>query len=455
MIMHQACFGQYEGRLVDELAKQARYKQTKYKDIQERLWVDDCYQLVYKHCTCKCNTGCLLKKMSKSRRRGISNSSQDHDSGVSVSPKNSPELGSDLVRITSVLEQLGTDKGSMKEFISTEAGVIMKNLKVKKRGKKNIASIGTVITDTYIDANARPSDITPEELKLRPMRQTNFQHRADFDVLKAILPREKFNSTHIAVESNGYGCDEHRSYILSNLALCGTETLECLICRQALLIYDSFPLIDGLMFQSPESYVDQLTPSEYEPPYFKVNEEPMFIHGICVSCAEQTDILFECRYCSKPWNGKHYQLGNLIKFDVFAAKPCCSQRVTCNNCHQPLGDFNAPRPFSFFSRMEACSRCGYADYHCVKPLSSYRMAPCSVLNTMMSPTKMTPSPKINPNHFPPLGYEEEKRASPESPSQQIQHKQKQEVEKKVKTKKSSKTIGSRCAMDQVSLYSRK
>ena len=26
----------------------ARFKQTKYKDIQERLWIDDCYQLVYK-----------------------------------------------------------------------------------------------------------------------------------------------------------------------------------------------------------------------------------------------------------------------------------------------------------------------------------------------------------------------------------------------------------------------
>ena len=82
-----------------------------------------------------------------------------------------------------------------------------------------------------------------------------------------VLPPEKFNSTHIAVESNGYGCDEHRSYILSNLALCGAESLECLICRQTLLIYDSFPLLDGLMFQSPESYVDQLTPTEYEPPY--------------------------------------------------------------------------------------------------------------------------------------------------------------------------------------------
>ena len=149
---------------------------------------------------------------------------------------------------------------------------------------------------------------------------------------------------------------------------------------------------------------------------------------------------------------------------MFAAKPCCPQRVTCNNCRkcthriclcsnfstldQPLGDFNTPRPFSFFSRMEACSRCGYADYHCVKvrllsqnqfnltklkPLSSYRMVPCSVLNTMMSPTKTSTSPKINPNHFPPLGHEEqEKRASPESPSQQIQHKQKQEVEKKVR-----------------------
>ena len=58
------------------------------------------------------------------------------------------------------------------------------------------------------------------------------------------------------------------------------------------------------------------------------------------------------------------------------------------------------------------------------------MVPGCDLNTMMSPTR---TPKINSVHFPPLGQTEDhqQRTSPESPSQQIQHKQKQEVEKKV------------------------
>lgn len=57
------------------------------------------------------------------------------------------------------------------------------------------------------------------------------------------------------------------------------------------------------------------------------------------------------------------------------------------------------------------------------------MVPGCDLNTMMSPTR---TPKVNSVHFPPLGQtEEQQRTSPESPSQQIQHKQKQEVEKKV------------------------
>ena len=78
------------------------------------------------------------------------------------------------------------------------------------------------------------------------------------------LPPEKFNSTHIAVESSGFGCDELRSYILSNLALCNADTLDCLICRDTLTVYDSFPLINGLMFQSPNPYTEQLTPNDYE-----------------------------------------------------------------------------------------------------------------------------------------------------------------------------------------------
>ena len=55
------------------------------------------------------------------------------------------------------------------------------------QGKKNIASIGTVITDTHIDA--KPSEITASELKLRPMKQCNFKHRSDYHTLKVIIPK--------------------------------------------------------------------------------------------------------------------------------------------------------------------------------------------------------------------------------------------------------------------------
>merc|ERR1711970_1290990 len=92
-MMHLDCFREYELRLVDELSKQARYKQKNHRDIQLSFWSENCYKLVYKHCTCACQTGCLLKKMHKSgRRRGESTSSNGHDSGVSCSPKQSPEF---------------------------------------------------------------------------------------------------------------------------------------------------------------------------------------------------------------------------------------------------------------------------------------------------------------------------------------------------------------------------
>ena len=39
------------------------------------------------------------------------------------------------------------------------------------------------------------------------------------------------------------------------------------ICRDTLTVYDSFPLINGLMFQSPNPYTEQLTPNDYEPPH--------------------------------------------------------------------------------------------------------------------------------------------------------------------------------------------
>ena len=51
----------------------------------------------------------------------------DHDSGISGSPKQSPEFGDE--RMSKAIPE----KGTMREFIESEINVIMKNLKVKKR----------------------------------------------------------------------------------------------------------------------------------------------------------------------------------------------------------------------------------------------------------------------------------------------------------------------------------
>ena len=140
--------------------------------------------------------------------------------------------------------------GTMKEFIGTELEVILKNIKVKRKGKRSILSIGTIVDSAVTDKS--PGEVTDKDLGLYPMRQTNFQHRLDFDDLKAILPRTKMNSSHIKCEGDGYGSDDMRNYILSNLSLCRAEELPCCICHTPMTVYDQFPLVNGTMFLSPD-----------------------------------------------------------------------------------------------------------------------------------------------------------------------------------------------------------
>ena len=65
-------------------------------------------------------------------------SSNGHDSGVSCSPKQSPEFITEEMRLGAKVDS--TEKGTMREFIESEISVIMKNVKVKKRVSKNCLS---------------------------------------------------------------------------------------------------------------------------------------------------------------------------------------------------------------------------------------------------------------------------------------------------------------------------
>lgn len=105
--------------------------------------------------------------------------------------------------------------------------------------------------------------------------------------------------------------------------------------------------------------------------------------------------------------------------------------------------------------MEQCYQCGYADYHCIKPLSTYRFQPSSELNSMMQSVNLNGSNSSNQNSTNQPTYSTNQNRDGEtspkstSPAHQIQMQQKQQVESKKKERtKKERTFGS-CAMDEV------
>lgn len=54
------------------------------------------------------------------------------------------------------------------------------------------------------------------------------------------------------MEDDGlYGNDDTRSFILSTLSTQRTCRTACVLCHQALLVFDRYPLIDGTFFLTP------------------------------------------------------------------------------------------------------------------------------------------------------------------------------------------------------------
>ena len=55
-------------------------------------------------------------------------------------------------------------------------------------------------------------------------------------------------------DEGSYGNDDIRCFILSNLATARMAHAHCLVCQNAMTIYDRYPLIDGTFFLSPKQY---------------------------------------------------------------------------------------------------------------------------------------------------------------------------------------------------------
>jgi hypothetical protein len=59
----------------------------------------------------------------------------------------------------------------------------------------------------------------------------------------------------------------------------------------------------------------------------------------------------------------------MYSYDIFAAVPCCADRLKCTSCSQlvihPDQRFNF---FSDYSQTVSCPQCGIQDFHFSKPL---------------------------------------------------------------------------------------
>ena len=77
-----------------------------------------------------------------------------------------------------------------------------------------------------------------------------------------------------------------------------------------------------------------------------------------------------CKTCRVRWNGSHLILGSMYSYDIFAAVPCCPERLRCNNCqHLVVPPERRMEYFSDYSHSMPCSHCGIVDHHFIKPLA--------------------------------------------------------------------------------------
>jgi len=118
-----------------------------------------------------------------------------------------------------------------------------------------------------------------------------------------------------------HGSDDVRGLVLATLSSANRSRVCCLLCDGQMPVYDRYPLLDGTFFLSPQQHAEHSC--------FKVYFEGriQFLFAVCMGCLEGWRTRLECRACRRPWDGSSLVLGTMYFYDIFAATPCCQDRV--------------------------------------------------------------------------------------------------------------------------------
>jgi len=380
--MHTACFQAFEESVLTFLKGQGRAKGWSDKQKLQNLWTKRGYDLVYKACECLCGHGHIKKDLDWFHER------QDHLEVQEVQGAASAALPTTAGRKRKKSKSSGAKPTTITIGLPTfsQTGNVKRsdaqNVPSSRNRTNSVSSItsGSSFGSSSGDVGSCGHSHSSNEGIHPPRRAALLQDRSRHDSGGSIfvrrmdyssfnvLPKQKVNSYHIKMEDEcSIGNDETRIFILSNLASNKLNKVPCVLCNAILTVFDRYPLIDGTFFLSPRQHNRTCIK-------VKLDGKSSFLTPVCMGCLEGWTAHIVCKFCFKPWTGGHLILGTMYSYDIFAAVPCCPERLKCNNCGQLV--IHPDQRFSFFSdysQIVSCPHCGVQEAHFSKNLPAIFM----------------------------------------------------------------------------------
>ena len=327
--MHPSCFTSFEEGLVSVMKTTGRSRNWLDKQRRQNMWTKRGYDLIQKHCGCRCKRGFLRKDL-------------DYVAPPSEERIKRQKKKSEKAVVPSPSTKLSSSAGNGHKYAN---GFALRQ-RVSSRSSRNSDSVSS---DISLSVSTQP-----------------FLHRTadDYLVFSRVLPKYLVNSVHIKMEDDGYGAgDETRSLVLSSLAASRVSSVCCVLCQRDLAVYDRYPLINGTFYQCRWQMNETAVEVESK------DDDSLFLTAVCIQCLSGSTRV-TCRFCNKVWDGRCHQIGTMYYFDIFASLPCCLTRLSCTNCSRPVMDLER-LSFSQCSSRISCPHCNTADFHMVKPLDTY------------------------------------------------------------------------------------
>ncbi|XP_011497789.1 PREDICTED: headcase protein [Ceratosolen solmsi marchali] len=388
--MHRECFDAWEQTVLAYLKSCGRARCWSERQRHQNLWTKKGYDLVFMACSCKCGRGHLRKdlewvaagrnngedsigvgvgigvgeakkKKRRNRQNGRPNAATATTAAVATTAATTTTNAGSIVN--------GNLRGSDAQAIDgtrIRAGSLSSSTGSSSPPANSETSVSPLHQPQVIVKKKNKVDFFGDRIRQSCGANGIFSRRLDFSAFNS-LPRTKLNSYHIKMEDEGnHGNDDTRCFILSTLAALQWSRVSCVLCRAAMLVFDRYPLVDGTFFLSPRQHSAACAE-------VKVEGRTQFLSAVCISCLEGSGggIPVRCRSCTQPWDGSSLVLGTMYSYDIFAAMPCCAERLKCNSCHKPLiYPHQRLNFYSDYSRVFACPHCRAVDAHFVKPLTS-------------------------------------------------------------------------------------